>query len=256
MVAYWDRDQRCRFANQAYKSWFGRGRAELLGISLEELLGPLYALNLPHIDAAYRGERQVFERAIPRPDGDGVRHSLATYVPHIVEGRVEGIFVHVADVEPLKRLEQELKLARDEAERLATHDHLNGLPNRRLLEDRLVEVIRRAKRTGRACSRSASTSTISSRRTMPTAMPQAMPCWSRSRPASTRAFASTTQPPQDVDLPLRPGRTPASEERWRAGGRRHAGNRARRSHAEGGRESSSKAAIALAAYINEGPPPT
>ncbi|MCE4540626.1 PAS domain-containing protein [Pelomonas sp. P7] len=31
MVAYWDAGQICRFANQAYKDWFGRGRDELLG---------------------------------------------------------------------------------------------------------------------------------------------------------------------------------------------------------------------------------
>jgi diguanylate cyclase (GGDEF)-like protein/PAS domain S-box-containing protein len=147
MIAYWDGDQICRFVNQAYRVWFGRGRDELLGISLKELLGPLYEMNLPHIEAAYRGERQVFERGIPRPDGSGIRHSLATYLPRIVDGEVIGIFVHVADVEPLKELELELKAARDEAVKLATHDFLTGLPNRMLLMDRFDEMIGRAART-------------------------------------------------------------------------------------------------------------
>ena len=147
MVAYWDGHQVCRFANQAYRDWFGRGREELLGTTLKELLGPLYEKNLPHIEAAYRGERQVFERAIPRPDGSGVRHSLATYIPRIVDGRVLGMFVHVADVEPIKRLERELQAAKEKAEKLATHDYMTGLPNRMLLQDRIDEAIARAART-------------------------------------------------------------------------------------------------------------
>jgi len=147
MVAYWDSHQVCRFANHAYRDWFGRGRDELLGTTLKDLLGPLYEKNLHHIEAAYRGEQQVFERAIPRPDGSGVRHSLATYIPRIVNGRVQGIFVHVADVEPIKRLEMALKAAKEEAERLATHDHLTGLPNRLLLRDWIDEAIARATRT-------------------------------------------------------------------------------------------------------------
>ena len=75
MVAYWDSQQVCVFANDAYQAWFGKSGAEVVGHTLAELLGPLYALNLPVIQGAYAGQIQVFERAIPTAAG-GVRHSL------------------------------------------------------------------------------------------------------------------------------------------------------------------------------------
>jgi diguanylate cyclase (GGDEF)-like protein/PAS domain S-box-containing protein len=145
MVAYWDIDQVCVFANDAYRLWFGKSRPELIGTTLERLLGPLYSLNLPHIQAAYAGKTQVFERDIPVPDGS-VRHSLATYTPHVVNGEVRGIFVHVADVTRLKRLESALRNAKDKAEHLATHDFLTGLPNRVLLLDRIGQALALARR--------------------------------------------------------------------------------------------------------------
>lgn len=145
MVAYWDQDEVCVFANRAYRDWFGKTRNELIGSRLKDLLGPLYALNLPHIQATYRGEIQHFEREIPTPDGR-VRHSIATYTPDIVNGRVRGIFVHVADVTALKQVERELRAAKEEAQKLATHDFLTGLPNRALLMDRITHAITVAKR--------------------------------------------------------------------------------------------------------------
>jgi diguanylate cyclase (GGDEF)-like protein/PAS domain S-box-containing protein len=144
MVAYWGRDRRCVFANEAYRSWFGISGRDLVGRTMEQLLGPLYPLNRPYIDAAYAGAVQVFERAIPVPGG-GVRHSLATYKPHIVAGEVQGIFVHVADVSPLKHLELELRDAIAEAERLATHDFLTGLPNRVRLSERIEDAWARSR---------------------------------------------------------------------------------------------------------------
>lgn len=128
MVAYWDRDERCRFANAAYRAWFGRDRAELVGTRLRDLLGPLYELNLPYIRGALAGRPQQFERAIPDPVTRIPRDSIATYTPDVVAGVVRGFFVHVADATPLKERERALSAAiaeRDKA--LAEVRTLHGL---------------------------------------------------------------------------------------------------------------------------------
>lgn len=109
MLAYWDSDLRCRFANRAYETWFGVDPDGLIGTSIDDLLGPqLFALNEPYIRAAMNGEKQVFERVVPGPDGTR-RHSLATYVPDVVEGKVVGFIAHVTEVTQLKAVEAALR---------------------------------------------------------------------------------------------------------------------------------------------------
>jgi PAS domain S-box-containing protein len=108
MIAYWDKDLICRFANASYMKWFGKKSADMVDkMTMMELLGPLYQKNLPYITAALNGELQTFEREIPLPTGE-IRHSLASYIPDIEEGKVKGFFVHVADVHEMKVLEKEL----------------------------------------------------------------------------------------------------------------------------------------------------
>lgn len=127
MIAYWDTDQRCVFANQAYLKWFGMTPARMIGITLKELLGPIYELNLPYIQGALKGEKQVFERRIPLPDGT-IRDSIATYTPEIVDGIVRGFSVHVADVTILREREAALQQAlRERDEALAVVHKLEGL---------------------------------------------------------------------------------------------------------------------------------
>jgi PAS domain S-box-containing protein len=109
MVAYWDADQRCRYANRAYERWFGVRPEELLGRHIAELLGPLHGLNRPFIEAALRGEPQEFERLIPDPAGGPPRYGLASYIPDVVEGTVCGFFVLVTDISATKRVEQALR---------------------------------------------------------------------------------------------------------------------------------------------------
>lgn len=109
MLAYWDRDLLCRFANRAYERWFGVSPEALLGTSIRDLLGPqLFALNEPYIRGALGGEEQVFERIVPGPDGVE-RHSLAHYIPDVVDGEVRGFMVLVTEVTQLKQTQAALK---------------------------------------------------------------------------------------------------------------------------------------------------
>jgi len=121
MLAYWDRDLRCRFANRAYEKWFGVDPGRLLGTSIRDLLGPkLFDMNEPHMRAALAGERQVFERIVPGPGGVE-RHSLAEYIPDRVDGEVRGFLVQVTEVTKLK--ETQAALRREEALRQQIEEH-------------------------------------------------------------------------------------------------------------------------------------
>ena len=62
----------------------------MLGMSLKELLGPLYELNLPYVLGVLAGQKQLFERQIRLPEG-GLRETIASYTPYVVNGIVRGL---------------------------------------------------------------------------------------------------------------------------------------------------------------------
>ena len=112
MVGYWDKSLHCRFANQAYQEWFGRSPQEMVGIRIQDLLGPqLFALNEPYIRRALMGEKIHFERTLTKADGS-TGYTLVHYIPDCnLQGEVVGFFVQVNDVSGLKQTELALKLA-------------------------------------------------------------------------------------------------------------------------------------------------
>jgi PAS domain S-box-containing protein len=109
LVAYWNTDLVCVFANQAYAVWFGRPVSEIIGVRYETLLGALVTRrNRPFIDAALSGKPQRFEQALTRADGEWVP-ILSSLVPHVVEGRTVGFICHCTDVTLLKDTERALR---------------------------------------------------------------------------------------------------------------------------------------------------
>lgn len=127
MIAHWDRDLKCRYANASYMEWFGRTSTEMLGISMQELMGKaLFAKNEPYIRAVLTGQAQSFERTLTKPSGE-TGHTWAQYIPDMdPDEQVVGFYALVTDVTPLKKVQEQLteanlqlKAARDEAEAAA-----------------------------------------------------------------------------------------------------------------------------------------
>ncbi len=101
MIGYWDKDLINREANQAYHRYFGIDAGTIPGTAMVSLLGPkLFESNRLHVEAALRGEPQRFERTLLLPDG-ARRHSLANYVPDLVDGSVRGFYSFIHDVTDL-----------------------------------------------------------------------------------------------------------------------------------------------------------
>ena len=122
-VAYWDSEQRCRFANKVYCEWFGKSLDQVLGKTTVEIFGEDRSPErLAFSHAALAGAPQKFESQEVSADG---RHGIwqVEYIPDIQRAQVRGFFVLAADITASKRaqadlqtLNVELVAARDVAE--------------------------------------------------------------------------------------------------------------------------------------------
>ena len=108
LIGYWDAGLRNRLANDAYLEFFGRTPDQMRGMHIRDVLGPdLFEQNRGHIERALAGERQSFDREIPKPNGE-VAYTQASYIPDIAGGVVRGFFVLVTDITERHRIEAAL----------------------------------------------------------------------------------------------------------------------------------------------------
>jgi diguanylate cyclase (GGDEF)-like protein/PAS domain S-box-containing protein len=139
-----DRFGRLTMMNPEAERLLGWSEEELLGSKVQELFVP--DMDLIALDDESGESRNGFlhleryrsDKRFQRKDGSGF---YASYVvsPLLIEDKQAGSVISFQDISDRKQMESEL-------ERMATQDELTGLYNRRELNRRLVEEIRRADR--------------------------------------------------------------------------------------------------------------
>ena len=138
LIAYVDTDLRYRFANERYREWFGVKTADMIGKTVPDAMGEaFYAPRREALERCLAGHASHLE--IEEQRRGRTRVISSTYLPHLRDGIVQGIYVLSTDATSAREYERQLHA-------LAHSDHLTGLPNRRSYEERFAQAIARARR--------------------------------------------------------------------------------------------------------------
>ncbi|WP_224363562.1 CHASE domain-containing sensor histidine kinase [Hyalangium versicolor] len=126
LVAYIDSEERYRFANETYETWFGIKPENLLGKTILEFIGEkAYARFRDPVQRALSGETVQYEGELPLKGGGSV-FTQSSYMPdRDPSGQVRGFVVLAFDVTERRRSEETVRTAvrlRDEFLSVASHE--------------------------------------------------------------------------------------------------------------------------------------
>lgn len=111
LVSFWDRDQRCVFANAAAAAAFGRSAEGLRGVPLVDVLGShTERLVRSRFLNALEGVDSVQERALFDGEG-GLRHYRTNYTPVCIDEVVVGVATVLVDI--TEELNTQAEVSRD-----------------------------------------------------------------------------------------------------------------------------------------------
>ena len=136
------RDRRIIWANRATHRIFGYATGELTGRNTRELYSDDKAFDvLEHQVYSKAGAGDVFRLQFEMVRKDGVRIWIDASGTRMSANHEEWLWIF-ADITQLRK-------SQESSEYLSLHDDLTGLPNRRLLNDRLIQAVSQARRTRR-----------------------------------------------------------------------------------------------------------
>jgi diguanylate cyclase (GGDEF)-like protein/PAS domain S-box-containing protein len=140
MFVYALDDHRILAANAAAVEHYGYGRAQVLGMRLDDLHDPCETAGAPHMDATSADEQAG--RTWKHRKADGAAIDVAVFSRLLTyEGR-PAVLIAAIDITERKRAEARIAF-------MAHHDALTALPNRVMLRQRMEELLSRAQRDGR-----------------------------------------------------------------------------------------------------------
>ena len=107
LIAYIDAQQRYRYNNRTYETWYGKSRTSLQGVQLREAIGAAnYQQILPYVETTLAGKAVTFETQFTSPQ-DKAYWIDATYIPDFaLDGEVKGFFSMIVDITERKAVEQ------------------------------------------------------------------------------------------------------------------------------------------------------
>ena len=115
LVSYVDRNLRYRFVNAAYSSFFTS--SDLVGLTVPEVIGEeAFEIAREHVQQVFQGKTVHYGATLPYPEM-GERFVDVYLIPdYSGSGEVEGYYSILNDLTHLKKIEDSLRLAKDEAE--------------------------------------------------------------------------------------------------------------------------------------------
>jgi diguanylate cyclase (GGDEF)-like protein/PAS domain S-box-containing protein len=109
MIAYFDRDQFCLYANRQYAAFQSSTPEALVGLHVRAIVGDVYPSIAPRIAEVLQGHSVSYERAHDRPDGRR-QHIVVELVPHVDgDGGVQGFYVMIIDITERRRAEDQVR---------------------------------------------------------------------------------------------------------------------------------------------------
>lgn len=130
LISYLNKEEKYKFANRAYESWFNMKVEDVLDKTALEVVGvKAYDKAKAYIKRALAGEQVNYETAMPYPSG--VRYTNTSFVPDVRDGEVAGFYALISDV--TEQVESRMALERREQEAKAMAEKL-AKANQRLMQ--------------------------------------------------------------------------------------------------------------------------
>jgi PAS domain S-box-containing protein len=122
LISYVDKDLTYRFVNRAYETWFGLRQEDVVGMTVEELVGAAAFDSVrTHLDRVFAGETAEFETTLPYVR-TGPKYVRVTYSPRLGPGgEVAGFFALVLDLSSKKDSEDALRRSEEEFRAIFEH---------------------------------------------------------------------------------------------------------------------------------------